>query len=123
MLLALPEGRDTGDAFKITIPETAAKLRLLAKHGETLQSHILHILFLAAPDFFNEPSVIPLIKKKPEVTAIATRIKGLANRLCDTIAGRATHPVTFQVGGVTMMPQKNHLLGLQDELKRSLDDL
>ncbi|MCK5348019.1 MAG: nickel-dependent hydrogenase large subunit, partial [Desulfobacula sp.] len=115
--------RATEDAFKVTIPETAAKLRLLAKHGETLQSHILHVLFLAAPDFFNEPSVIPLIEKKPEVIAIATRLKGLANRLCDTIAGRTTHPVAFQVGGVTMVPQKNSLLGLQDELKRSLNDL
>jgi len=115
--------RATEDAFKVTIPETAAKLRLLAKHGETLQSHILHVLFLAAPDFFNEPSVIPLIEKKPEVIAIATRLKGLANRLCDTIAGRTTHPVAFQVGGVTMVPQKSSLLGLQDELKRSLNDL
>jgi hypothetical protein len=35
-------------AFGVTIPETAAKLRLLAKHGETLQSHYLHVLFLAA---------------------------------------------------------------------------
>ncbi|RJP92480.1 MAG: Ni/Fe hydrogenase subunit alpha [Desulfobacteraceae bacterium] len=115
--------RATENAFKVTIPETAAKLRLLAKHGETLQSHVLHVLFLAAPDFFNEPSVIPLIKKKPAVVAIAIRLKGLANRLCDAVAGRTTHPVAFQVGGVTLVPQKRHLLGFRDELKRSLDDL
>ena len=29
-------------------PEAAAKLRLLAKHGETLQSHLLHLFFLAS---------------------------------------------------------------------------
>jgi sulfhydrogenase subunit alpha len=115
--------RATENAFKVTIPETAAKLRLLAKHGETLQSHILHVLFLAAPDFVDEPSVIPLIEKKPDVIAIAARLKGLANRLCDTVAGRTTHPVAFQVGGVTMVPQNRHLRGLRDDLKRSLDDL
>ena len=43
--------RATEDAFGITVPEAASKLRLLAKHGETLQSHILHLFFLAAPDF------------------------------------------------------------------------
>ncbi len=115
--------RATENAFKVVVPETAAKLRLLAKHGETFQSHILHILFLAAPDFFNEPSVIPLIEKKPDLAAMAIRLKGLANRLCDTVAGRTTHPVAFQVGGVTMVPQKRVLLGLRDELFRSLDDL
>ena len=115
--------RATENAFKVIVPETAAKLRLLAKHGETFQSHILHVLFLAAPDFFNESSVIPLIEKKPDLVAIAIRLKGLANRLCDTVAGRTTHPVAFQVGGVTMVPQKRHLLGLRDELNRSLDDL
>ncbi len=113
----------TENAFKVKVPETAAKLRLLAKHGETFQSHILHVLFLAAPDFFNEPSVIPLIEKKPDLVAIAIRLKGLANRLCDTVAGRTTHPVAFQVGGVTMVPQKRHLIGLRDELNRSLTDL
>jgi len=115
--------RATENAFKVVVPETAAKLRLLAKHGETFQSHILHVLFLAAPDFFNEPSVIPLIEKKPDLAAIAIRLKGLGNRLCDTVAGRTTHPVAFQVGGVTMVPQKRHLLGLRDELNRSLNDL
>lgn len=113
----------TENAFGVKIPRTAASLRLLAKHGETLQSHVLHILFLAAPDFFNEPSVIHLLEKKPEVIAMATRLKGLANSLCDTVAGRTTHPVAFQVGGVTLVPQKKHLITLQNDLKQSLNDL
>jgi len=115
--------RATERAFGITIPETAARLRALGCHGETLQSHILHLLFLAAPDFFNEPSVIPLMEKKPDVGAVALRLKGLANRLCDVVAGRTTHPVSFLVGGVARMPERGELLRLGDELRRSLDDL
>lgn len=115
--------RATEKAFKVTVPHTASRLRLLAKHGETLQSHVLHLLFLAAPDFFNEPSVIHLIEKKPALITVATRLKGLANRLCDTVAGRTTHPVAFQVGGVAMVPSKDQLSGLQDEFKRALNDL
>ena len=48
-------------AMKIEIPRTAKLLRLLGKHGETLQSHFLHLFFLVAPDFF---SIIPPYTKE-----------------------------------------------------------
>jgi coenzyme F420-reducing hydrogenase alpha subunit len=113
----------TEDAFGVTVPEAAAKLRLLAKHGETLQSHVLHLFFLAAPDFLQLPSVIPLIEDRPEVVAVARRLKGLGNRLCDLVAGRTTHPVTLQVGGVPTRPDADKLLAIHDDLQRSLTDL
>lgn len=113
----------TEQAFEVTVPDQAAKLRLLAKHAETLQSHVLHVLFLVAPDFFSEPSVIPLISKMPDVVAIALRLKGFANRICDAIAGRTTHPVTFQVGGVTAAPDKKSLMGFRNEMDGILSDL
>ena len=113
----------TENAFGISIPEQAAKLRLLAKHGETLQSHVLHMFFLAAPDFLRLPSVLPLVATHPELVDLARRLKGLANRLCDVVAGRTTHPVAFCVGGVSMVPDRDPMLGLRDELVRSLEDL
>jgi len=115
--------RAVENALEITIPETAAKLRLLGCHGETLQSHLLHLLFLAAPDFLGEESVIPLAAKNPEVVNLALRLKSLANRICDVVAGRTTHPVSFQVGGVAAAPRREDLLRLGDDLRRSLDDL
>jgi coenzyme F420-reducing hydrogenase alpha subunit len=113
----------TEDAFGIEIPERAAQLRLLAKHGETLQSHVLHMFFLAAPDFLRLPSVIPLIATQPELVDLAKRLKSLANRLCDLVAGRTTHPVAFCVGGVSMVPSRDNMLAIHDELVRSLEDL
>jgi len=107
-------------AFGVKVPDAAAKLRLLAKHAENLQSHVLHVLFLAAPDFLGEPSVIPLISKKPAVVAVAARLKGFANRLCDAVAGRTTHPVTFQVGGVMTAPPKKDLMNFKKELEDGL---
>jgi coenzyme F420-reducing hydrogenase alpha subunit len=115
--------RATEQAFGVEIPEMAAKLRLLAKHGETLQSHILHLYFLAAPDFLGLTSAIPLVSVNPEVFNIARRLKGLANRICDTFAGRTTHPVAIQVGGMAMMPNKYRLRGLRGELEQALTDL
>jgi len=115
--------RATENAFGIAIPEAAAELRLLAKHGETIQSHILHIFFLAAPDFLNLPSVLPLLETNPGIVHLARRLKGLGNRLCDAVAGRTTHPVSLQVGGVARMPSREQLLPLRDQLARSTEDL
>jgi len=113
----------TENAFQLVIPKTAAKVRLLAKHGETLQSHLLHLFFLAMPDFLGVPSVLPLLETNPKAVEIAIRLKGLANRLCEVTAGRTTHPVSLRVGGVTVMPCSDELLDLRGELEHSLDDL
>lgn len=106
----------TESAFNVFVPEQARKLRLLAKHGEMLQSHVLHVLFLAVPDFLGEPSVIPLIQKNPAAVAIAARVKNVANRICDAVAGRTTHPITFCVGGVSAVPSQETLLDLKAEM-------
>jgi coenzyme F420-reducing hydrogenase alpha subunit len=113
----------TEAALGVDPPPLARKLRLLAKHGETLQSHYLHLFFLAAPDFLGLQSAIPLLDTNPEVVDIARRLKGLANDLCDVVAGRTTHPIAFKVGGVTTRPKPQKLLALRDRLARSVDDV
>jgi sulfhydrogenase subunit alpha len=115
--------RATEDAFGLKIPDLAAKLRLLAKHGETLQSHVLHLFFLAAPDFLGLPSAIPLATEKPEVFNLARRLKGLGNRLSDLVAGRTTHPVSIQVGGMAMRPDSKALAAIRQELVDAMADL
>lgn len=51
------------------------------------------------------------------------RLKGLGNRLCDVVAGRTTHPVSLQVGGVAGMLPREQLLSLRDGLARSFEDI
>jgi len=110
-------------AMDVKIPPAARMLRLLAKHAETLQSHILHIFFLAAPDFLGVPSVIPLIKTHPEVIKIAARLKGLANDICDQIAGRTIHPVSLVVGGMSKAPEKEELVAMKKRIEETLPDM
>jgi coenzyme F420-reducing hydrogenase alpha subunit len=110
-------------AFSVPVPAAAERLRWLAKHAETLQSHVLHIYFLAAPDFLGLDSALPLAEVNPEALQCALRLKGLANRICDSVAGRTTHPVSLQPGGVSMTPPSETLLGFRDELDRALEDL
>ncbi len=120
---SLASVRATERAFGVEVPEVASKLRLLAKHGETLQSHVLHLLFLAAPDFLGLPSVLPLIEKDPTTVALAARLKGVANRLCDVVAGRTTHPVSIQVGGMAAFPDRKALAACREELAAAMKDL
>lgn len=120
---ALASLRAVERAMEIEIPETARILRLLAKHGETLQSHSLHIFFLVAPDFFGVPSIIPLIKTHPEVAGLAVRLKKAANDLCDLIAGRTTHPVSLVVGGVSKAPEKEQLREIRQVFVDRIPDI
>lgn len=119
---ALASLRAVENAMGIEIPETARKIRLLAKHGETLQSHFLHLFFLVAPDFFNEGSVIPLVQSNRTVVEIALRLKKLANDMCDMLVGRTTHPVSLCVGGVRKVPNKNELKKLREDMSDRVSD-
>jgi coenzyme F420-reducing hydrogenase alpha subunit len=110
-------------AFGIVPTVQTSKLRLLLKHMETLQSHILHLYFLAAPDFLSAGSVFPLINSHPDVVQRAARLKQLANDVCDCIGGRRMHPTRTVVGGFTMLPEKKDLIKFKIRLKESEDDL
>jgi coenzyme F420-reducing hydrogenase alpha subunit len=114
--------RSIENALGIEIPQTAKKIRLLAKHGETLQSHFLHLFFLAAPDYLNVGSVIPLVQSNRAVVEIALRLKRLANDMCDILAGRTTHPVSLCVGGVSSVPNKIKLQKLREDISDRVAD-
>ena len=115
--------RAVENAFGIVPNEQTRKLRLLLKHMETLQSHILHLYFLSAPDFLNIGSFFPLIESHPDVVQRAARIKQLANDLCDCVGGRRMHPTRTVVGGFTMLPEKKELVKFKIRLQDVMDDL
>ena len=120
---ALASARAAERALQIRVPETAQKVRLLAKHAETLQSHTLHLFFLVAPDLLDVDSVIPLLGTHPEVIQIATKLKGYANRASDLLVGRTSHPMVIQVGGMTQAPRKSQLKSLLRELETIIPPL
>jgi len=114
---ALASARAAERALQIEVPEMAQQVRLLAKHAETLQSHTLHLFFLVAPDLLDVGSVIPVLGTHPEVVQMATRLKGYANRASDLLAGRTSHPMAIQVGGMTKLPRKSELWKLLQDLR------
>jgi coenzyme F420-reducing hydrogenase alpha subunit len=114
---ALTSARAAERALQIQVPEVAQRVRLLAKHAETLQSHTLHLFFLVAPDLLDVGSVIPVLGSHPEIVHMATQLKGYANRASDLLAGRTSHPMVIQVGGLTQVPRKRQLQSLLNDLR------
>ena len=106
-------------ATGIQITGQTRLLRRLLLNAEHLQSHVLHLYFLAVPDFFGVGSVIPLASTHPDVVKRALRMKKLANDLCGAVGGRHIHPIAMHAGGFTHVPRVEELVNL----KRRLDDL
>ncbi|UCG47766.1 MAG: Ni/Fe hydrogenase subunit alpha [Phycisphaerales bacterium] len=110
-------------ALGIKVSEQADKIRILMHYSEQLQSHILHIGYLAAPDFFGVPSVVPLVAKAGDVVKAVIRLHRLANEWSDLIGGRTTHPVTLTPGGFTATPSEQQFRELQERLRGCAGDL
>jgi len=110
-------------ALGLKVSEQTDKLRILMHYSEQLQSHTLHVGYLAAPDFFGEPSVVPLVPKATDAVKTIVRAHRIANDWSDLLAGRTTHPVTLIPGGLTRIPTEQQLRQLQKTLKDAVPDL
>jgi len=113
----------TEAAMGIKISETTRVLRELLLHGETLQSHILHVCYLVVPDLLKVGSVFPLIETHQEVVLLVTKLHRLANNLCDVVGGRTTHPIRARLGRFSKLPTKKELEEFHTRLLDSVNDL
>lgn len=108
--------RATEDAMGITLSDQATRLRKLVLHAEFMQSHWLHCYFLVAPDFFGQPSVIPMAATHTDVILRAMRLKRLGNYICEVLVGRHVHPISMVPGGYMKLPSVRTLKELRDHV-------
>ncbi len=111
------------DAISFIPSEQTQELRKLLLHMETLDSHILHIYILVAPDLLGVKSFVPLIKTHNTVVRRALRLKKSCNDICDILVGRHVHPISAIVGGFTKLPRKNDLDRMLEILYVMRDDM
>lgn len=111
----------TEAALGVEISEQTTFLRKLALHAENMQSHILHVGYLVAPDLFKVGSVFPLINTHTDAVLKIIQLHRLANEMSDLICGRTTHPIGLVVGGFTHVPTLGELKVLKSRLISSLD--
>jgi sulfhydrogenase subunit alpha len=81
-----------------------------------LDSHLLHVYMLVAPDLLGAESVVSLAKSTPGIVLRALRMKQLAGEICKAISGRHTHPIAMAVGGFTHFPSNQEIYALREGL-------
>lgn len=113
----------TEDAFGIKISEQEKRLRRLMNVGEYFESHVLHIYFLAVPDFVGAKSVLPLVNTHKDVVIQALKLKKLGHWIGDTIGGRLIHSMALNVKAMTKIPTKAQLEEIIVKLKDAKKEL
>ena len=103
-----------------SLPAPLRALRRLLYCGEWIESHVLHIAFLHAPDFLGHESAFAMARDRPEFAdrlRDALQLKKAGNAIVDLVGGRAIHPVNVKLGGFYRAPGKTQLAALGDQLK------
>ncbi|HUI94093.1 MAG TPA: Ni/Fe hydrogenase subunit alpha [Chitinivibrionales bacterium] len=113
----------TEAALGVTISEQSRRLRKILNHGENLQSHVLHVGYLALPDLLKVGSVIPLATTHKDAVLLVVKLHRLANETCDIVGGRTTHPIRTCIGGFTKFPTEKELAGLKARFEAAIPDL
>ncbi len=105
------------NAFGVQLSESSIALRKIMLSAQNLQSHVLHLYFLALPEYLGADGGIEIAKKHPVHFKAAVKLRDLSDRIAQTIGGRAVHPITPTVGGFHKVPSKEELKSLLKEVK------
>lgn len=110
------------DALEVKPSEEVIMLRKLLLNTEMLDSHILHIYILVAPDLLGVKSIVPLIKTHRPVIEMALRMKRMSDYGSEVLAGRHIHPISYVIGGLTQAPSREGLEKLYGLMLESRKD-
>ncbi|MDX9766601.1 MAG: Ni/Fe hydrogenase subunit alpha [Ectothiorhodospiraceae bacterium] len=110
-------------ALGLEVSEQTLLLRKLFNQSQFLQSHALHVFFLAVPDYAGTQSILPLAQTQPEVVKRALRLKKLANDYTAVLGGRALHPMSPTLRGWRKLPDMAALEDLRGRLRAALGEM
>lgn len=103
-----------------TVDGQLRALRRLLYCGEYIESHVLHIYMLHAPDFLGCEDVLDIAKTHPDLVKKALRLKKIGNDIMVLLGGREIHPINVRVGGFYKLPTKAELQTLVEPLRWAL---
>ena len=109
------------NALQLTVSERLRALRRLLYCGEWIESHVLHIYMLHAPDFLGYDGAIEMARDHREIVERGLRLKKVGNQILQVLGGREIHPINVCVGGFYKLPTKRALEGLRDALDWARD--
>ncbi len=105
------------DAHGIRVEPAIGALRRLLYCGEWIESHVLHMVMLHAPDFLGFPDALTMAEKHGEQVKRGLRLKKAGNAIVRVLGGREIHPINVRLGGFYRAPSKGELDALLPELR------
>ncbi|HEX9648152.1 MAG TPA: Ni/Fe hydrogenase subunit alpha [Alphaproteobacteria bacterium] len=109
------------DAFSVAVDAPLRDLRRLLYCGEWIESHVLHVYMLHAPDFLGYDGAIDMARDHPDLVRRGLALKKAGNELMALLGGREIHPINVRVGGFYKTPRRRELAAVGERLKWARD--
>lgn len=109
------------DALGIKVTGPLRELRRLLYCGEWIESHVLHIYMLHAPDFLGYDDAVQMAKDHKDIVERGLQLKKAGNEIVSLIGGREIHPVNVKVGGFYKTFNSQEFQDLAERLKWARD--
>jgi sulfhydrogenase subunit alpha len=101
------------NALSVTVPRKVYLTRELMHMGEMVESHSLHVYYLALPDYVGFPNAIAMASKFSFEVKIALEMKEFGNHIMKLLSGRYIHGENPVIGGFGKYPDKEELLWIK----------
>lgn len=108
------------DALNVVPSAQTRLLRDLLIHGEMIESHSLHLFFLALPDFLGYHDAIEMTDGYLGEVESALSLKKAGNMIHIILSGREVHGMNERVGGFSKIPTEEQLLEAKNLLEDSM---
>ena len=107
-------------ALGVKIPHVTQEYRHLMHNGEIIESHSLHLYFLALPDFLGYDNAVAMADKYGDVVVKALQLKKFGNKIMRMMGGRMIHGENPVLGGFSKFPSKKDLIAIKKEAEELL---
>ncbi|MBY8997151.1 MAG: Ni/Fe hydrogenase subunit alpha [Candidatus Thorarchaeota archaeon] len=108
-------------AVGVSVDSTTKLFRELMHHGEMIESHSLHIYFLALPDFLGYDNAVAMADKYGDTVTKALQLKKFGNKIMRMMGGRMIHGENPIIGGFGKLPTKEALTEIKGEALELLE--
>jgi sulfhydrogenase subunit alpha len=102
------------NALSVSVPPKVYLLRELMHMGEMIESHSLHIYYLALPDYVGFPNAIAMATEFAFEVKIALEMKEFGNHIMKVLSGRYIHGENPVIGGFGKFPTQEELLWMKN---------
>jgi coenzyme F420-reducing hydrogenase alpha subunit len=107
------------DLCAIEVAPQVRALRRLLYCGEWIESHVLHVFMLHAPDFLGYGNAFEMARDHAAIVEGALALKKAGNTIMRIVGGREIHPINVRVGGFYRAPTRGEMAPVVEELERA----